>query len=157
MSTERENHERAWQERRASETRAMMASASADKPLLRLLSHLAAIAKSSAPAIDQMLMMPITVPAARALHDDLVMNRPVLFERRTLYAVRAEYDGPGYKNPGDAPVSVLCGIFLSRAGAEECERRVEADNTDNGLERWDGENPDTWEYSLEIEEIEVQP
>lgn len=78
-------------------------------------------------------------------------------ERRTLYAVRAEYDGPGYKNPGDAPVSVLHGIFLSRAGAEECVRRVEADNTDNELERWNGENPDTWDYQLEIEEVEVQP
>lgn len=74
-------------------------------------------------------------------------------QRAIVFVVVTEWDGPGYKNPGDASVSVVEGVATTRRQAEHIRDAAIAEGVDFGHEPWNGENPDTWCFDVEIHEV----
>jgi len=72
----------------------------------------------------------------------------------TIFVVVTEWDGPGYRNPGDAPVSEIEGAAPTREAAERFAAEITARTHAEGhvsFARADAADElDSWEFDVKV-------
>jgi hypothetical protein len=91
--------------------------------------------------------------------DDSLKTSPIV--GTMLFVVVSEWDGPSFRNPGDASPAEVESIHLTRAGAEAAVVAVrdtyQAMGHEPFMEGEDGDNCDTWAFYVKIVEVPVKP